>query len=114
MNSSPTPDRNNIDWIDWPPKIKTPIWLVLWWVFLRVLDSSRPGLAMFLAMFTGISTVEILTRLRSTSSGILQMEKNIEETFPDEKRRLEWYMSKVEELESKMKETDVEASSGSR
>lgn len=52
--------------------------------------------------FFGIFPLEYLARIRTLPSGIRRLEAEVEKSFPDEKKRLEWHLRKAAELEAAM------------
>jgi hypothetical protein len=55
-----------------------------------------------ISAFFGIVSLEYLARTRTLPSGIRRLEAEVEKSFPDAKKRLEWHLRKAAELEAAM------------
>jgi hypothetical protein len=92
------------------PKTSTPTLLAIWW--LLTVSLPRNLVTFFLSGFVGMFTLEYranyFARTRTLSPGIQRLEEDVVKTFPDERRRLEWYMRKAAELEELIRESGIE------
>jgi hypothetical protein len=72
----------------------------------------RSFITFFISGFVGTFTLEYRANTRSLPEGTRRLEADVVKTFPDEKRRLEWYKIKAAELDQDGAEDFVENEAG--